>query len=1186
MAEYDGVIKLGVDLEADSRTLKKTVSDMGKQISSVFKSFSGGADKATSSQMRLQNQIDKTTQKIINLEKQQSKASGAISYTKEYTKMGKDLEKVMSQAEKLQEKLTELRKKRDELDEKQIFTDDYAKSGKDLNRVKNSLDRLAEKLTQLEVEGQKAGKSIQQIYDSKEYVKTEQRINRLKTTLRQIAVERKQMRDSGQAFIDPTTTEKYKELELEIGKLESEFDNSIASAKELRDTMKEMQVSGANIDNSGIERLDEQINTANADLEVLKKRQEESSTTGVTMADRIRKAFSKLTGVVKGFGNFLAKHIDDRFKKLARTAQTNMAKVNRSFSLGRVLRYAVGIESLFTLFHKLKSLGIEAFKVLARQSNKVNKQISSMVSSFYTFRNSMATTFQPLLNVIVPVVNKVLSIMTSAMTKIGEFFAVLTGQKYIYKATKANVDYAKSLDKSTGSSKKKNKEDKKQLAFYDELDVIQKNEKTPDTGTGGSGAADDMIGGFEKADPTKAVSEFAKKIKEAWAKSDFTEIGTILGTKLKNALDSIPWDDIKKNASNLGKDLGTLINGFVEVDGLGTSLGKTIAEGINTAFIFIDKFLTTTHWNSVGKFFADIFNSLGTIIDFEKVGKTIADAFNAIFEVLYNFLNNLDVEAIMTNIVNGLNKFVDVVDLELIGKTIATGLNKILDGLNTFAKKFDFKKLGTKITKGISAFFKTFKWSKISSTLSHWISGLFDFIAGLIDGIEWKELPKNVVTAIIDFFKGVDWKKLFGSIGNLAFTFVKACFNFGVGIGNLLKEGYDKIVEYFNGWIDKFEENGEPLGIAIIHGLLAGIGNALLNIVTWLADNVGEPIVNAFKDVFGIHSPSKVFSDLGSLLIDGLLQGIVDTITSIPETIEKKVSEIVESIKTFFSEIDWSAIGESVGNAFSGIKDKFTGIWDSIKEPFDKVKEWFSKKFSEAYDTTYEAFANIGTKFEEIRDKVKEPFKKIAAWFSEKFSTAWENVKEAFDKVKEFFEGVWKKIKEPFGKIADWFKDKFSKAWEGVKVVFSAGGKVFTGIKDGILKGLKTVINALIEGINKVVKVPFDGLNFALKKIKEVKIGKLEPFKFIEEIKVPQIPKLAQGAVIPPNKEFLAMLGDQKSGTNIETPLKTMIEAFKTALDERGGNNEPIILSVDGRTLAKVVWDENEKRYKQTGYAY
>lgn len=69
-----------------------------------------------------------------------------------------------------------------------------------------------------------------------------------------------------------------------------------------------------------------------------------------------------------------------------------------------------------------------------------------------------------------------------------------------------------------------------------------------------------------------------------------------------------------------------------------------------------------------------------------------------------------------------------------------------------------------------------------------------------------------------------------------------------------------------------------------------------------------------------------------------------------------------------------------------------------------------------------------------------------------------------------------------------------------------------------------------------------------------------------------ELPALAQGAVIPPNKEFVAVLGDQKSGTNIETPLSTMIEAFTTAMQSMGmGGGQTVVMQIDGREFGRFV---------------
>ena len=81
------------------------------------------------------------------------------------------------------------------------------------------------------------------------------------------------------------------------------------------------------------------------------------------------------------------------------------------------------------------------------------------------------------------------------------------------------------------------------------------------------------------------------------------------------------------------------------------------------------------------------------------------------------------------------------------------------------------------------------------------------------------------------------------------------------------------------------------------------------------------------------------------------------------------------------------------------------------------------------------------------------------------------------------------------------------------------------------------------------------------------------------------IPRLAQGAVIPPNREFLAVLGDQAQGTNIETPLATMVEAFQMALDSRGGysGNTEVILEIDGRELGRAVVEQGNRENRRIG---
>lgn len=142
----------------------------------------------------------------------------------------------------------------------------------------------------------------------------------------------------------------------------------------------------------------------------------------------------------------------------------------------------------------------------------------------------------------------------------------------------------------------------------------------------------------------------------------------------------------------------------------------------------------------------------------------------------------------------------------------------------------------------------------------------------------------------------------------------------------------------------------------------------------------------------------------------------------------------------------------------------------------------------------------------------------------------------------------------------------------------------FSSFKDGILNiwdslwgGIKKFVNSIISGVEWMANKVIDGINTVIKAMNRVKFTMPDwlgggTFGFnIQPLSKISLPRLATGAVIPPNREFLAVLGDQKSGTNIETPLATMVEAFKQAWSEVGGNSGTVtvVVNLDGREVAR-----------------
>lgn len=166
------------------------------------------------------------------------------------------------------------------------------------------------------------------------------------------------------------------------------------------------------------------------------------------------------------------------------------------------------------------------------------------------------------------------------------------------------------------------------------------------------------------------------------------------------------------------------------------------------------------------------------------------------------------------------------------------------------------------------------------------------------------------------------------------------------------------------------------------------------------------------------------------------------------------------------------------------------------------------------------------------------------------------------------------KLKEMWQNIKQWWNTSVSKFFTAD--YWKALGR---RIIDGLLSGLKAAWEAVKTWVANAVN--WFGKKFveAQNSIARSNSGRSGGFGtrsggFGRPSRAPSIsrisaPALARGAVIPPNKEFLAVLGDQKSGTNIETPLATMVEAFKQAMSESGGGTTTVVIQLDGKEIAR-----------------
>jgi len=495
---------------------------------------------------------------------------------------------------------------------------------------------------------------------------------------------------------------------------------------------------------------------------------------------------------------------------------------------------------------------------------------------------------------------------------------------------------------------------------------------------------------------------------------------------------------------------------------------------------------------------------------------------------------------------------------------------------------------------------------------------------------------KIAVSPIVkSLFEGLDWAYqnilvplAKWTIEDLAPAFLDAL----AGASDLLSSAVDALKPLASWLWDNFlQPIAEWTGGAIV-STLEGLGKALSAIGDWISNN--QAAFNAMVVTVGLFALAWKGIELGEFIINaGGIIGILgklkaatlgviaakikDKVVSaqliglyIKDAVVKAASAVKTAVLTVATKLAAIAQGALnlvmamnpimlivlavaalvaafilLWNNCEGFRNFFIGAWEAIKTAVEVAWNAIVAVFQFAWEAI-KAYWNFAIKFYTgIWDGIKKVFSAVVTFFTNIFTGAWDGIKTAFSKIGGFFTGIWTGIKNVFSGVATWFGNIFAGAWQAVKNVFSTGGKIFDGIKDGILNGLKVVINGLIGGINKIIKIPFDGINFALSKIKDISIAGIKPFSWIGTINTPQIPKLAKGGIV--DSPTVAMVGE--AGKEAVMPLENNTGwitqlADKIAVSISGnqmamaGGDTVIPIYLDGNMLDEIIVNAQRRR--------
>lgn len=1098
------------------------------------------------------------------------------------------------------------------------------------------------------------------------------------------------------------------------------------------------------------------------------------------MQDNLRGVRSTMEGVHNGATKVVhaVQRVVGLFKKLSdriRGVNVNMDDTRRSAKqlLKFGLKYFLGLRSIFILYKRIRSAGVEAYKGLASQFPELQAELNSLKNSFFQLKNSIATMAQPILSYLVPAIKTLMSWLTAAMNAIANFFAILTGAKYIYKASNANKDWAK----SAGGAGKAAKEANKDIAEYDNLMIIQQDNNNG--GGGGGGAADNYAGAFEKV---KAKSDLAEEIKDAINRGDWEGVGVALGKRLNSVTKKI--DDwiikMRPKAKKWASNIARILNGLVDTWDSALT-GKTLADGLMAIYDTIATFFETFKWRNLGKKVGTMITSFFTTWEPDTVARKIAGKFNAIIEFLAGLIDKekgINFKLVGQKLGETLKRTIQRIEWKQLGADLSGLATGILEGLSSFIKT---SQVGKTVGNAINEFLSGINFGELTKDLSDLAINILEALADCIETTDWEAVGQ----AIADFLKNINWTKFIT-------TLIKVAFNLAKGLGQaLLKIATDPeallsiaegLLAIFGAkWIWKkitglFASNlatsiaegattagastaaGGGIVAAVKGGLgasaTAGIGTLGLTgasavtyavgsalaggmatkvggqigagiggaIATALGDyDIAEEYVKEAENPFAywVENAGDIAAGFGQVIKDAAVEthemwqafgddvvGLVfeDPMTKYYKSAEykenqKKLEEATKAYLDMLTKrynagrkitdeqkqmlIDLGRISdeskkkfETNSNHYADIARKQAGaVSTATQSAIDSSNHYAqiaqtnaqkhtssyaqmsqsaqhhaeiakanadiyanSRKQMEASSNHYAeiakknaqgvatsisgmvasggnklaklgtdainssnimaqaykdgttkaetAFSGMEGSYQGMTDGIKTAVSTIPDSFNTTFTSAYDKVTNAFSGVKTFFGDVAQGVKSPFSTMADYFKTTFSDSWNGVVSVFQSNSPQFQSIQDSVSGVFKSSINSMIGGLNSSFISPFRTLSSIFAKMRGFSIGGAQIFKSLPSFSVPSIPKLAQGAVIPPNREFMAVLGDQKQGTNIEAPLDTIVQALQIALENNTTNNQPITLNLNGRQIAQAVWDEENKTYKQTNMRY